>query len=436
MDNILVNLIPIFTAIFEVLIVNTFLAEFLCRQRPFTTKKSVLFSLIYIFIVIILNITSPPPPVTVSINLLLVFTYSFVYGKNINLNIFASIIVIAILMVSEALALLMISSFTYVSLETALTDSNLFILGVTMAKIIAFIGLKTIALFRKRYYNAIPKSYLTAFITIPVISMLSIIFIVLATEYNLPHSMTYLAIIVIIGNLYANFIILYLFDSIIEKSEIKAKNARLNMQLSLQEEHYKELELSNREMRKLRHDIKNHLICLREYISAKDNEEALKYISSIFGPMSHSENNIDTGNPTLDAILFSKKISSESKGIKIEYDIQIPRNIKIDSADFCILLGNALDNAIEANEKIEDASLRYIDCLILYEKNNFICNIKNPTSENVEIKNNSIATTKRNKREHGIGLENIKQVVEKYSGTLNIKSIDNVFELKFILFIP
>lgn len=434
-NDITVLVISICTAIFEVLIINTFLAEFLNRERPFITLKSKICSLIYILIIIFVNLKSNNSSVTICINLTLAFTYSFIYSKKVMLNIFAALIVIAILMVSEVLAFFLITSLASVSPEIALTDNSLFILGVSIAKIIAFMGLKIIALFRKRSYNSLPKGYFVALITVPIISMLSIVFIVLTTDYNLSHTMMYLAEIVVAGNLYSNFIILYLFDSIIEKSEIKTKNARLSTQLSLQAEHYKELELSNREVRKLRHDMKNHLICLKEYISSGNNEEAMNYISSVSGLMSHSANNIDTGNSTLDAILFHKKAYAQSKNIKVNYDIQIPQGLKLDGADCCILLGNALDNAIEANEKLENEILRYIDCRILYQKNSFICNIKNPTSENVIIKNNSIATTKQNKKEHGIGLENIKQIVEKYNGTFNINFENNVFELTFMLLI-
>ena len=140
-------------------------------------------------------------------------------------------------------------------------------------------------------------------------------------------------------------------------------------------------------------------------------------------------------NSSLDAILFYKRAMAEEKKIPVVYDIQIPAGLKIDGTDCCVLLGNALDNAIEANEKIEDITDRYIECLILYQKNSLLCKITNPTKEPVEIKNNKILTTKENKKDHGIGLGNIKMVVEKYNGTLNLSCTDNTFELNFMLFV-
>lgn len=135
---------------------------------------------------------------------------------------------------------------------------------------------------------------------------------------------------------------------------------------------------------------------------------------------------INTGNIALDAILSSKKELAESKGIKFITKLQIPENLAIKPDDISIIFGNALDNAIEANEIVPEND-RYIEVKLLYDKLLF-CKISNSC---MPLGNKEFKTRKLDKENHGFGMENIKSVINGYNGEVKIEWQD----YKFVLYI-
>lgn len=135
---------------------------------------------------------------------------------------------------------------------------------------------------------------------------------------------------------------------------------------------------------------------------------------------------INTGNIALDAILSSKKELAESKGIKFITKLQIPENLAIKPDDISIIFGNALDNAIEANEMVPEND-RYIEVSLLYD-NLLICKISNAC---MPLGNKEFKTRKLDKENHGFGMENIKSVINGYNGEVKIEWHD----YKFVLYI-
>jgi sensor histidine kinase regulating citrate/malate metabolism len=96
-------------------------------------------------------------------------------------------------------------------------------------------------------------------------------------------------------------------------------------------------------------------------------------------------------------------------------------------------LGNALDNSIEANEKIEDISRRYINVIMNPYKDYLFIEISNPSIFNPIGEDGKLRTTKKDKENHGFGIKSIKQVVEKYDGMLNYEYQDGQFILNIML---
>ncbi|WP_156332257.1 ATP-binding protein, partial [Clostridium paraputrificum] len=106
----------------------------------------------------------------------------------------------------------------------------------------------------------------------------------------------------------------------------------------------------------------------------------------------------------------------------------INKNIKIDPVDWCIIFGNALDNAIEACEKVED-NRKFISLKLLSRSNTFIVKIINSSENDFIIEEKKYLTTKKNKEEHGIGMDNIRKSIEKYDGILNTRYEKSLFEI-------
>src|SRR5699024_8397577 len=133
------------------------------------------------------------------------------------------------------------------------------------------------------------------------------------------------------------------------------------------------------------------------------------------------ESYIDTGNDFLNSIINEKYKEAASKGI--EFDVQIDfSNISfIAPIDICTLFSNAIDNAIEACEKITNQGQKGMRIKARKIRNFLTIAFENTNGEKLLIENEEIVTTKKDKQNHGFGLNNIKRAVEKYEGECKIK---------------
>ncbi|MDE6433100.1 MAG: GHKL domain-containing protein [Lachnospiraceae bacterium] len=229
------------------------------------------------------------------------------------------------------------------------------------------------------------------------------------------------------------FIISILTFSIIFKLSRKAEE-ELEEKLLIQK-----LEMENKmnadmtnvveNLRSLRHDMNNHIGVMNGLVHAKQYDALEEYIHEIYHDISPANEFIFTHNKALSALLYNKMLNTKLKGIEFDPVIRIT-NCNIATKDICSLLGNLLDNAIEAAEKAEDH--KYIE-LVMSKKNNCYIIQCNNTFRDIPIKiNDNFITSKKSKDFHGIGIKNIKSIVNKYSGSLLISYTD-LFRVEIIL---
>ena len=122
---------------------------------------------------------------------------------------------------------------------------------------------------------------------------------------------------------------------------------------------------------------------------------------------------------------------AESKNITIEQRIQIPPKLPIEPIDLCTVFGNALDNAIEACEHIEEG-IRRISLTIICQDERLFCKIENTA---FTPGNKLFKTAKADKNNHGFGIENIKTALAKYDSIPSFEYSNNTFTLKFVVFL-
>ncbi len=227
-------------------------------------------------------------------------------------------------------------------------------------------------------------------------------------------------------------IIYLIFNSVSNKYNEKITSI-LKQQFDIQVNHYKTIEEKNTAIKKFKHDYRNHMFCLSSMLNSKSYQEASQYISNLSNSFNIS-NNIEfiTGNYIADAILNEKSIICQDNNIVLSQKGIFPSDI-IDNVDMCILLSNALDNAIEACIMVSSEE-KHINVVSDKNNNNFFLKITN-SSKPVQIINNHIYTTKDDSSAHGFGLLNMKQIAEKYNGDIKLLYENNIFTVQFILFI-
>lgn len=196
-------------------------------------------------------------------------------------------------------------------------------------------------------------------------------------------------------------------------------------QMQSQKEYSEKMLKGDENLRKFRHDYRNHMIVINALLENGSTDRARDYINAMNSDINDTVNKISTGNFIADALLNNKAVVAAQSGNKIKFSGQIPAEGIADD-DVCTILANALDNAIEATNKLEAGQTINVEAAV--RNNHFILNITNPVSENVKIgKNNTLKTTKKNANEHGIGTKNIQRVVKKYNGALMLGCENKVF---------
>ena len=207
---------------------------------------------------------------------------------------------------------------------------------------------------------------------------------------------------------------------------VSSKQKESEIELEMQAEHYQDLAEKNRDIRRFRHDIKNNLLALDILLSDGKYDEAKKYIDSMNESVKETENRFSTGSYLADAILSHKADEIKNDKLDIEFSGTVPSE-RISNNDLCTILTNSIDNAARACKEVAPCKIN-----VTSDETEKGCTItvSNPVLKKVEIKNNSIKTSKKDAQNHGFGIENIKKVAEKYRGFVRLSCTDSEFTIK------
>lgn len=220
-------------------------------------------------------------------------------------------------------------------------------------------------------------------------------------------------------------ILISLLTNVLAKKYYSDLNHILKEQVQAQINHYEQREKANTELRKFKHDYNNHINCIQALLNSGRYEEGLEYLDKLSSLFPSDSFLYKTGNYLSDAILTDKQENAKKDKIQISFSGTIPTSIN--NTDLCIILSNALDNAIEASGMCDGE--KEISVYGGYRHGYFILVMKNPTVNNISAGSALPMTTKEDKLHHGFGLLNINTVVEKYNGFMKTECKDNQFIL-------
>ena len=227
-------------------------------------------------------------------------------------------------------------------------------------------------------------------------------------------------------------VILYLQNEMFKKSAMRNELEIINMLWKSKQEQY-ELSRENIDLiNQKSHDLKHQLRALRKL----NKEEFDRYLDDIEDTVQIYESIVKTGNDVFDTILTEKSLYCRKHEIKINCIADGSQMEFINAVDLYAILGNALDNAIEAVQKFKDPGKRQIDVVICRQQNFLVMNFMNPVRETPVFEDDFPVTTKGDRRYHGFGLRSIRHFVRKYDGYLNISVEDGCFSLKIMMPIP
>ncbi len=229
------------------------------------------------------------------------------------------------------------------------------------------------------------------------------------------------------------FTVITIYQNIKSAQRREKEEAVLARQIDDMEKHIGEVEKLYYDIRSLKHDMKNHVIVLKNLCG--ENEEAGKYVTRLKAQLDESAlpASVKSGNPITDIIISEKQKAAEEKGIDFKYEFYYPENTKLNAFDISVILNNAINNAIEAAAECENPFVK----ILSYRKNSvYMIEIRNSIMEPRVIDSYSgLPVTTKSGEGHGFGLANVKKVAQKYYGDIDIEQSGNEFILVVMLMV-
>lgn len=204
-------------------------------------------------------------------------------------------------------------------------------------------------------------------------------------------------------------------------------------QSDLVDQHYAEVESMYRTMRGWRHDYHNHIQAMKAYAQLEKYDELMVYLGQLDESLSQVDQVIKTGNLMADAILNSKLGLMKSRNIHTDVTVHVPEQMKTSDMDLCVLVGNLLDNAIEACDAVKEEENRFIRIYIDTLQNQLYISIMNGMEGTARRQGARFVSSKRGDRRQGFGLQQVDRIVEKYGGYLNRQTEEGAFATEIML---
>ena len=304
---------------------------------------------------------------------------------------------------------------------------------VVLAKIILFI---TVVIIRKKTgdktADILSNADFLRFMFFPISTVFTIIALIdtSGNGANQRQNDVFLAISLCLACM--NILLFYLINDIL-KREISVSESKLfRLRAKNQTDMYRSVSENFVKQRKVTHEYKNQILCIESLINTGNYEELKNYIKNISGHLSTELDYIKTNNVIVDAILNSKYRETLEKGIIFIFKLNDLSTIRIEDEDIVVILSNLLSNAIEACEKY--SGKKVIKLKFIKEGDDIIISVKNTYNGELEIRDGEILTSKLyDSDEHGIGINNIIDVIEKYQGSYTIQNDKEEFYFSIML---
>lgn len=431
--NIAWYFIEAFTSIFEILIILTFLNGFLEKKETIRIRKIAVFILTFIQLFFVSSfLYNIPNALAVNFLVVSLFLSMMLFKGKLNTHIFTCVLLLAILVVTELVSVFILMLSLDLEAKILQNDPVFKLIGVIIKNILSFIAIKIICNFKKSYGNEIGRKYFTFLLVVPIICIsVALIILNLVLLYNVTD--IFFVLIAYIGLMYVNVIVFSIYEATMRQLEEGYKYKLIEKQLELQLNHYNKLAENREVLSEVIHDFKNHLNCIYNLYKYEKKNDLGNYIENLIS-ITDPEKVIDTGNPVIDAVLSEKLDMADKMGIKFRHELNLPSNVEIEYTDLCIVLGNSLDNAIEACKRINDNMLNKEIRLSMNHRDSYMIIVITNTCDQLPIKGEKFYRSSKPSPElHGIGLQSIERTVKKYNGNMVVKCERNIFELEIVM---
>lgn len=371
------------------------------------------------------------PKIMLFTNVLFIFLIQFNYKTNIKDKMLLSSSIYFIMFIIDIFNSFILNTINKNFNEMYFGFKYIKLYSIILSIILLIVLINILKLFKNmklRLY--IPNRF---FLILLIVPFISIYLIIMLLNILIPYKneLFTTVFIIFVLNVAVFLTYKYIIEIMIEKEEkniLERTYINYIEQFELIKENFESLNI-------LKHDFKKYISYVNKLILDENYDEVLKFIKEInsVDKFKNNKNIIKTNNTYIDTILNLKLNEAIENNINIETDINVPYDINMPSVDIICLLGNLLDNCIEANLKLNEKE-RYIFLKMKYHNKTLLISLVNKYDNIILDNNGYILTSKTNRNEkYGLGLKIVDKVTKKYDGVLEIKTDNNKFELNIII---
>lgn len=308
----------------------------------------------------------------------------------------------------------------------------LMLIGSAICKLVLiFITYNMYLIFKKQELLKRPGYYWIIAVCFPIcsISVLYVMYVNVINANIVDISQIFCVVICIFA---MNIIAFVFYDQICNGQAIKEERDRIQNYVELQKSEQNKVDDYNKNITKISHDMKNYVLGVESLIRSGQYDKALNELADISNNVIKTTSVISSKDSVVNHILNAKLWNMEREGIRLERKINIEKEIPINTGDISVLLGNALDNAIEyvgSHKNVE----QLISLDISYSRNIFMAKVSNPVEENIVIPKDMVLRTTKKTRGHGVGMKSVKDICLRYNGTFKVKCENKIFTEEIIM---
>lgn len=355
-----------------------------------------------------------------------VFMLTLIFDFGSPKKLFLSGLFLVLSVAAETVTVYGVCAVSGISLKELKSNGIQYTLSVIISAFIILLVQQVIRRGKNRK-TKLPPVFVIGISALPAASISALILFFFLIFRNGKEAFYYPTVICSLLLLAANMSTFFIIDKQEDFYEEKAELEHTKSLLELEKIHYAELFAAQEELKQFRHDSENLYTSLMASLRENGSKSAAELIEKSFHP-NRMNNSFCSGNAALDAVISSKIAFAKTQSVEISPYIRTASPVRIDDIDIGILVGNALDNAVEAAAKQEN---KQVLLSVITFGDMLSVEVKNSVPSDFVI--GSMGTTKPDVNNHGYGLKRIETITEKYSGAMSVKAENGEFILSVIL---
>lgn len=369
----------------------------------------------------------------IAASLFICFIMSLMFHASWKQRLFYPMIITSLGIVAELTAGLLLGGLCRMAVDkiTANPYSIEYLVGAITAKLVFFIFIRILCRLHVMNDSTLPLRHWLLIMMVSVTSVAVCLGLAFSADRYIVRDPV-APFLILAGVLGVNVWSFVMYDELSAQSKALVEHERAKYHMESDLRKYDAMISQSKEYAAILHDTQKHCGAVYDLLVSGDSSAAIRYIENMraSGAMRSGEND-SSSNAAVNTVLRRKKEDAEQFGIEVTCNFEAAPALPIDEVTLCLILGNALDNAIEACRKLPEGRNRLIEIDVRYQNDRLTIRVAN-TSEQVEIGNNACPTTKSDTMLHGYGLRNIQKAVAENGGNSVIRYKDGMFILSVI----